>query len=530
MMNIRGFGSWIGLILIAISASVIGCKTLTRESPWEPVPPNYPTTLTAIAQRATPSTTPIPSHTPTTMPTNPIITPTIAALPVNGITARLNEPFTLGWSQWATLLDANNTRVFFTSILEDTRCPLDINCFQAGNVRVAVTVESGGKLARFDLSQRATDYRRVGAFNDYLVQFVDIAPARERAAVPIQPIDYRLKLIVTRGTLDATQARINEPFTLKLGQTIAIANLDTQITFEAVQQDSRCPARAFCATSGEANVVIALQRAGKSERLTLGTTPANAVKRSTLFESAGISLNAITPHPQQEFASKEIAPSEYQITLVIMNFVTAPTPSASRTSCPDLARGDASEILGEPIKDTTADLVLFQPVTGAFVMRGLCGYGSVAFTPNKTRSLTLPSVFPDAAQADHAVIAGKLADNKRLEQLISIASAIESANPRGSGVLAPKLLTLYAAGVWQRDLLNDFPDAARGATGVVVKRVNDLGDNAIWVWREFAGGRYAALVAQKGDTLFVIAALVNEPRAQDALSATMTSVMQKMLR
>ncbi|MBI5653609.1 MAG: hypothetical protein HZC40_24650 [Chloroflexi bacterium] len=525
-MNIHRLAGWLGLILIAISASAIGCSTPTRESPWEPVPPTVAATLTSVAQRATATSTTTP------MPTNPIVTPTGAAMPVNGITARLNETFTLGWSQWATLPDANNTRAFFTTLLEDTRCALDINCFQAGNVRVAVTIESGGKLARFDLSMRATDYRRVGAFNGYLIQFIDIAPARERAAVPIQPIDYRLKLIVTPGSLDVPQARVNEPFTLKLGQTISVADLDTQVTFEAVQQDSRCPARALCATSGEANVVIALQRGGKSERLTLGTSPAHAIKRSALFESADVGLNAITPYPQTEFASKEIAPGEYQITLVIMNFIAAPasTPSASRTSCPDLSRGDASEILGESLQDTTADLVLFQPVTSRITMRGLCGYGSVAFTPNKTRSLTLPSVSPAVAQSDYAVIAGKLTDNKRLEQLVSIASAIESANPRGDRVLSAKLLTLYSAGAWHRDLLTTFPDAARGATGVTVTRVENLGDSAIWAWREFSGGRYAALVAQRGDTLFVIVALANEHRAQDELRATMTRAMQKMMR
>ena len=39
--------------------------------------------------------------------------------------------------------------------------------------------------------------------------------------------------------------------------------------------------------------------------------------------------NALTPYPQQEFASKEIAPSEYQATFVVVNPATplvAPTP------------------------------------------------------------------------------------------------------------------------------------------------------------------------------------------------------------
>jgi hypothetical protein len=521
------FVRWLCVALGALAVFAMGCSAPTRESPWEPAPPTVAATLASVAQRATATSIP--------MPTNPVVTPTSAALPVNGITARLNEPFTLGWSQWATLPEANNTRVFFTTLLEDTRCALDINCFQAGNVRVAVAVESGGKLARFDLSQRATDYRRVGAFNGYLVQFVDIAPAREHAAVPIQPIDYRLKLIVTRGSFAVTRARFNEPFTLKPGQAIDFEEGDMRLLFENVKQDSRCPTRALCATSGSATLTVRLIFSGINEQpITLQVGGDQVMTAYPIVRKVAgyIRASALTPHPQQEFASKEIAPSEYEATFLVIDPVAAPvtpTPRA-RADCPDLTRGDASEILDEPIKDTTADLVLFQPVSSMIAMRGLCGYGSVAFTPNKTRSLDTPRVSPASAQSDYAVIAGKLTDNKRLEQLISIANAIESANPRGSGVLAPKLLTLYAAGVWQRDLLNDFPDAARGATGVTVARVENLGERAIWVWREFEGGRYAALVAQRGDTLFVIAALVSEQRAQDALRATMTNVMQKMLR
>ncbi len=52
----------------------------------------------------------------------------------------------------------------------------------------------------------------------------------------------------------------------------------------------------------------------------------------------------------------------------------------------------------------------------------------------------------------------------------------------------------------------------------------------IRVWREFDGGHYAALVAQKGETLFVVIALTNAQRTENALLAATPSVIQKMLR
>jgi hypothetical protein len=518
---------------------MIGCSANTPTPQAAPTNTTTPPTATsAPTQMPSPTTAPsTPTIAPTrapaqASPTSPVNAPTIAPMPVNGITARLNEPFTLGLSQWATLPDANNTRVFFTTILEDTRCALDVNCFQAGNVRVAVTVESGGKLTRFDLSTRPNDYRRIGSFNGYLVQFIDIAPLREHAAVPIQPIEYRLKLMVTRGSLDTTQARLNESFTLKLGQSVSVADLNAQITFESVQQDSRCPARVMCATIGEATVVITLQRDGKTDRLILGTMPANAVKRSALFESAGVYLNAVTPYPQNEFASKEFAPSDYQVTLVVANFVSsAPTGQPTiQTMCSDLSRGDASEILGEAIQEQPTQIILFPPPTTMIAMRGLCGYGSVAYTPNRIAQPDVPYVSPASVRSDRAVIVGKLSNQQRLEQLLSVISVIDAANARGASTLYSKLLTLYSAGTWSRDLLGEFPEAARGATNVRVNKVNALGDSAISVWREFNGGRYAALVAQKGDTLYVVTAIVNSQRSEDATLATERVVIEKMLR
>ena len=526
----------LGMFVCLIGLSACSSREVTPQpAPTVTVMPTQPLQATSVISTPLVAPTRAPV-TPTTAGTPVALSaPTSSSRPVNGINARLNEPFTLGWSQWATFADANNMRVFFTSMLEDTRCALDINCFQAGNVRVAVTVESGGQVARFDLSTRPNDYRRIGSFNGYLIQFVDVAPARERAAVPIQPIDYRVKLVVTPGVLNVTPARINEPFTLKLGQTIAVADLDTQVAFESVTQDSRCPTRATCATSGEANVVIALQRDGKTDRLTLGTNLANATKRSSLFNSAGVYLNALTPHPQNEFASKEIAPSEYQVTLVVVNYVSLPAPTPrttttpSQTTCADLSRGDATEILDEAIQEQPIQMTLFSPPPATMNVRGLCGYGTVAFTPNRTAPIGVPVVSPSVARADRAVIAGKLTDRQPWEQLLSIVSAIDAANPRGASVQYHKWLTMFMAGVSARDALNELPDAARGVANVRVNKVSGLGDSAVSVWREFEGGRYAALVAQKGETLFVITALVSLQRTEDNVLTAMRPAMQKML-
>jgi hypothetical protein len=60
--------------------------------------------------------------------------------------------------------------------------------------------------------------------------------------------------------------------------------------------------------------------------------------------------------------------------------------------------------------------------------------------------------------------------------------------------------------------------------------MGSLGDRAVWVWREFDGGHYAALYAQKGDTLLVLTALAHAQRTEDDLMTTMLPVIQKMLQ
>jgi hypothetical protein len=310
---------------------------------------------------------------------------------------------------------------------------------------------------------------------------------------------------------------------------------------EPVSQDSRCPTRVLCATSGNAVINVLLEYGGKQERYTLDTEIAIARQRSQTFRAYSILLNALTPYPQSEFASKEIAPSDYQATFVVQPLISLATPTSQAISvttpqlgCADLTRRDAEEILGEATRETSATMNLFQPQENAITVRGLCGYGSIAFIPNKSLPKNLPNVFPTTLPSDHAVAAGKLTDSKRQEQLLSVASAIYAANPNAANLSAAsplyfKLLTIYASGAWSQNLLNDFPDAARGASNVRVERVDGLGEKAVWVWREFSGGRYAALIAQKGENLFIVNALVGEQRAEAGLLAAMINALKRML-
>ncbi len=539
------FGKIIGATLLVLL--LIGCAVPAQEPPRATTtarPTLVPPTATALSQSS--ATNAIPTNSmPTALPqpsasrASPTLSiPTAPAMPI-GVIARLNEPFTLKVSESVAVPEANSLRVYFTNVLEDSRCPPNIACYQAGRVRVLITVVHNAKLAQFDFSTALGDYRRQGTLGGYLVELLDVAPPPNPANTPMPRPEYRVTLRVTAGSLARTRARVNEPFTIKLGKTVEFENSPLRITFDSVAQDSRCPTRATCATSGAATLALRLTHNDASQSMSVDVRGNGVLTNFPVVRSVAFTVyaQALTPYPQIEFASKEISLDEYEATLLVVNPVAAPGTPTSRdataiplAACAELTRGDASEILGEPIQAAPQEMILFPSPNSLVDVRGLCGYGSVAFTPNKPAAKNVPSVTPVSARADHAVIAGKFTDAKRIEQLLSIAGVIHAANPRSDGVLINKLIALSAAGVWSRDLLDDFPNAARDASEVRVRSASGFGDKAIWVWREWNAGRYAALVAQKGDTLFVLAALTDEHRAEESVFLTASSVMQKMIR
>jgi hypothetical protein len=265
------------LLLLALAA----CNAPTTA----PTRPPMPTATT----RSVPTASTLQSPAPTTI----IPTATFA----RATTARLNDPFTLKGSEWVTL-DANDSRVFFTNVLEDSRCPINVNCYQAGGVRVLISLETGGKLAHFDLSTKPADRRTIGSYNGLLVELMDVAPPPRGIGTPFPLGDYQVTLRVRAGSLGSAPPRIGEPFTLKPGQSADLG--DVRLSFESVKQDSRCPARALCATSGTVTLATLFQAGGSSERYLLDAD-ARAVLQHTV---AGylVLLNGLSPYPQNEFA------------------------------------------------------------------------------------------------------------------------------------------------------------------------------------------------------------------------------------
>ena len=64
--------------------------------------------------------------------------------------------------------------VKFVSLVEDSRCPADVNCIQAGNAKIEIEVSKDGAKEIFEIN---TNFGPKGAsFGGYTIELIDLTP------------------------------------------------------------------------------------------------------------------------------------------------------------------------------------------------------------------------------------------------------------------------------------------------------------------------------------------------------------------
>lgn len=106
-------------------------------------------------------------------------------------------------------------------------------------------------------------------------------------------------------------ADLGERFTLRPGESAAIAETPARITFERILSDNRCPVDVQCITAGEARALFLFDaEAGRTEPVTLDTD------RNATAVVAGyrLSLNSVSPAPR---STVTIDPRNYLVELTV---------------------------------------------------------------------------------------------------------------------------------------------------------------------------------------------------------------------
>ena len=105
--------------------------------------------------------------------------------------------------------------------------------------------------------------------------------------------------------------RLDEPFTLAIGESAAVSAASLMIQFTGVTGDSRCPADAICIQGGDAVVSVRVSGGGTATyELHTGDTS----RASVTHGGYRISLVMLQPYP---FSSRPITDADYRATFTV---------------------------------------------------------------------------------------------------------------------------------------------------------------------------------------------------------------------
>ena len=112
----------------------------------------------------------------------------------------LNEPFTLGGGQDG-LIAGESLRLRFADVLEDSRCPTQVECYWTGQARIAVSVfppGSGPTSVQFNTNPAPGQTVMVAPVGDYSIELQSLDPYPQTLDHPIPFGEYRATLVVRR--------------------------------------------------------------------------------------------------------------------------------------------------------------------------------------------------------------------------------------------------------------------------------------------------------------------------------------------
>ncbi|MDT5008327.1 MAG: hypothetical protein QOJ24_5503 [Mycobacterium sp.] len=112
----------------------------------------------------------------------------------------LGQQFPLSGGQEATIA-GENLRVRFTAVLEDSRCPTEVECFWTGQARIAVAVEPAGRAATivdFSTNPAPGQNVRTADVDGFTVELKSLEPYPRTPDNGVALEDYTATLVVRR--------------------------------------------------------------------------------------------------------------------------------------------------------------------------------------------------------------------------------------------------------------------------------------------------------------------------------------------
>ena len=110
-------------------------------------------------------------------------------------TVKLNQQFAISEKQTA-LVKTDKLTIEFVKVLDDSRCPPDVNCVWAGNAKVQIKVSKGKAAAKvFELNTNLEP--KIITFQGYKIELMDLTPA-PKSDVDRKSVKYSASFKVTK--------------------------------------------------------------------------------------------------------------------------------------------------------------------------------------------------------------------------------------------------------------------------------------------------------------------------------------------
>jgi hypothetical protein len=112
----------------------------------------------------------------------------------------LNEAFTLAGGQDG-LIPSEKLRLRFAEVLEDSRCPTQVECFWTGQARIAIAVHpegSGWTTVEFNTNPAPGQTVKLVDVGQYSIELQSLDPYPQTPDDPVAFEDYRATLMVRK--------------------------------------------------------------------------------------------------------------------------------------------------------------------------------------------------------------------------------------------------------------------------------------------------------------------------------------------
>lgn len=461
------------------------------------------------------------AHTESPNETAPLPPPTPTPAAGAASSAVLDEPFALHIGEWATIGDTpEELGVQVAELVSDTRCPARVNCVVAGQVEFMLRVRMGNVVHRqlFPIGTYPMNDGNKLRYGGYEIELTAVEPPAPPPDETLEPSQYEATLIVrlderatpqptANPTATATPQddqddeqtpALNQPFTLQVGETTDLPDVNFKITLRSLAEDSGCLTANDCSLM-LAEGTLVLQQGNDREVLTFNVsfTP----EQPFTYDFAGYAVHLV--HLEQGRDGNQVA------TFVVkkpMSAVEIPAPQRV-AHCPLFSRFDAAAILQEDVDQEAIANLVFGPLPPeATAVAGMCGYVTTAYSDARQIDEQAPALLSEVA-ADRAVAVAEI-DGSDITRLLQLANLVAAADLDANADTLLRLQAQLTAGD-TADFIRAMTDIAATNPTFTVEPLPNSGDEGVWLWQQTQDGYFALLLLRDGDRFQVVMTLLN---------------------